>query len=114
MPYIANLENGRGNPTTGALSRLATALGTDLRISFGEPAEAPMPLPSSLVRVRRTERFRRAVELLGGDAESVVAALAAVGRVVDAGEQDWWRVLDAMVLVARYPVQARQVSDGEG
>jgi len=27
VPYIANLENGRGNPTTAALARLAEALG---------------------------------------------------------------------------------------
>src|SRR6202012_997262 len=30
VPYIANLENGRGNPTTAALRRLAEAL--DLRL----------------------------------------------------------------------------------
>ena len=30
VPYIANLENGRGNPTTAALARLAAAL--DLRL----------------------------------------------------------------------------------
>lgn len=103
MPYIANLENGRGNPTTGALTRLATALGTDLRISFGEPTPAPPPLPPSLVRLRRTERFRRAVALLDADPGEVIAALAAVGRVVNAGEQDWWRLLDAMVLIAQHP-----------
>jgi transcriptional regulator with XRE-family HTH domain len=28
VPYIANLENGRGNPTTAALTRLAEALGS--------------------------------------------------------------------------------------
>lgn len=107
MPYIANLENGRGNPTTGALARLASALGTELHISFGEPPSAPPPLPQSLVRLRRTERFRRAVDSLGADPAQVIAALAAVGqvvgRVVEASEQDWWRVLDAMVLVARHP-----------
>lgn len=103
VPYIANLENGRGNPTTAALSRLATALGTDLRIEFGGSEPAPEPLPPSLVRLRRTERFRRAVAELGADPQDVVAALAAVGRVVDASEQDWWRVLDAMVLIARHP-----------
>ncbi|MFI6099420.1 helix-turn-helix domain-containing protein [Lentzea sp. NPDC051213] len=104
VPYIANLENGRGNPTTGALARLATALGTNLRIEFGDaPEQAPPPLPPSLVRVRRTERFRKAVAEIGADPQDVVAALAAVGQVVDAGEQDWWRLLDAMVLIARHP-----------
>ncbi|KJK44837.1 hypothetical protein UK23_28150 [Lentzea aerocolonigenes] len=103
MPYIANLENGRGNPTTGALARLAGALGTELRISFGESAEAAPALPQSLVRLRRTERFRRAVALMDADPGEVIAALAAVGRVVEASEPDWWRVLDAMVLISRHP-----------
>ncbi|GAB2848183.1 helix-turn-helix domain-containing protein [Lentzea nigeriaca] len=103
VPYIANLENGRGNPTTGALARLASALGTELRISFGDGEEKPVPVPASLVRVRRTERFRRVVAEIGADPADVVAALAAVGAVVEAGEQDWWRMLDAMVLIARHP-----------
>jgi transcriptional regulator with XRE-family HTH domain len=103
VPYIANLENGRGNPTTGALSRLADALGTELRISFGEPPEAPSPLPQSLVRLRRTDRFQRAVAEIDADPAEVITALAAVGRLVEAGEQDWWRLLDAMVLIARHP-----------
>lgn len=104
MPYIANLENGRGNPTTGALARLAGALGTELRVSFGEAEDPPSPVPPSLVRVGRTERFRRVVAEIGASPGDVIAALAVVGRVVDAGEQDWWRLLDAMVLIARHPV----------
>ena len=34
VPYIANLENGRGNPTLSALSRLATALGARLQVTL--------------------------------------------------------------------------------
>ncbi|ADB29482.1 transcriptional regulator, XRE family [Kribbella flavida DSM 17836] len=34
VPYIANLENGRGNPTLATLDRLATALGTHLRVEL--------------------------------------------------------------------------------
>jgi len=34
VPYIANLENGRGNPTTAALARLAEALGMRLIITL--------------------------------------------------------------------------------
>src|SRR5436853_7314173 len=30
VPYVANLESGRGNPTLGALHPLAAALGTPL------------------------------------------------------------------------------------
>jgi transcriptional regulator with XRE-family HTH domain len=41
VPYIANLENGRGNPTLATLTRLATALGTTLRVTLQDqpPAE---------------------------------------------------------------------------
>lgn len=34
VPYIANLENGRGNPTTAALTRLADALGMRLVVTL--------------------------------------------------------------------------------
>ena len=40
VPYIANLENGRGNPTTAALSRLAGALGLRLEITLGAEEDA--------------------------------------------------------------------------
>ncbi|MGW4207776.1 helix-turn-helix domain-containing protein [Lentzea sp. NPDC004789] len=105
VPYIANLENGRGNPTLSALARLAGALGTELHVSFGSPSSSPPPLPPSLARLRRTERFRRAVALLEAEPGEVIAALAAIGQVVEAGEQDWWRVLDALVLIARHPAE---------
>jgi transcriptional regulator with XRE-family HTH domain len=44
VPYIANLENGRGNPTVSALDRLATALGAQLEVSISD--EPPPPAPS--------------------------------------------------------------------
>ncbi len=120
VPYVANLENGRGNPTTTALTRLAAALGTRLVITLapdedsrpaGEPASPAVP--ASLVRLGRTARFRRAVSAtaaaLGLDADEfsaqlvpVLAALAdTMGR--DLAEADWWRVLDALLLIAGYP-----------
>jgi len=40
VPYIANLENGRGNPTLAALAALSRALGAELRIDLGPDAEA--------------------------------------------------------------------------
>ena len=65
VPYIANLENGRGNPTTAALTRLAEALGMRLVVTLvpgeeGQQAEDPAPeVPASLVRLGRTARFRQ-------------------------------------------------------
>jgi transcriptional regulator with XRE-family HTH domain len=117
VPYIANLENGRGNPTTAALARLAEALGLRLVVTL-EDGEAPPPpgapeIPASLVRLGRTARFRRAAAVLAAalDAEAdeltvrLVAALAAIGTALgrDLAEADWWRLLDALTLVAAHP-----------
>ena len=122
VPYIANLENGRGNPTTAALARLAEALGMRLVITLvpdcGRQAGAPAPpaVPASLVRLGRTARFRQAIkamtEALDMDAEEfsarVVAALAGLAHSMgkDLAEPDWWRILDALMLVAAHPASS--------
>src|SRR5882757_6357391 len=118
VPYIANLENGRGNPTTAALARLAEALGLRLVVTLeaGEEdaAAAGAPgIPASLVRLGRTARFRRAVAVMAAARHAepgrlsvrLVAALAAMGAAVDRdlAEADWWRLLDAVMLVAAHP-----------
>src|SRR5580698_3289844 len=84
VPYIANLENGRGNTTIGALSRLAAALGRRLVGGLAGGATGPdrpdrpdgpdgsdgrdnskkreaAAMPASLIRFARTQRFRRTV-----------------------------------------------------
>ena len=120
VPYVANLENGRGNPTTAALARLAEALGMRLVITLvpdegshqaGEPA--PPAVPASLVRLGRTARFRQAVAAMTAaldvDAEDFsaqfVAALAALAHSMgkDLAEPEWWRIIDALLLVATHP-----------
>jgi transcriptional regulator with XRE-family HTH domain len=120
VPYIANLENGRGNPTTAALRRLAEALGLRLVVTLvpeeadgqaGAPASPQMP--ASLVRLGRTARFRGSVTdmaaALDRDAEEFsgqfVAALAMVAQAMDRdlAEADWWRLLDALLLIAEHP-----------
>jgi transcriptional regulator with XRE-family HTH domain len=117
VPYIANLENGRGNPTTAALTRLAEALGLRLVVTLapgeGSAASETPGVPASLVRLGRTERFRAAVAVIApalgvspdefsGQLVTALAALAqALGR--DLAEADWWRLLDALVLVAAHP-----------
>ena len=120
VPYIANLENGRGNPTTAALTRLAEALGMRLVVSLvpGEEgrqagASASPEIPASLVRLGRTARFREAVRVIAAtldlDADAfsgrLVAALAilAHGMGRDLAEADWWRLLDALLLIATHP-----------
>ncbi len=122
VPYIANLENGRGNPTTAALTRLAEALGMRLVVSLvpGEEgrqagASASPEIPASLVRLGRTARFREAVRVIAAtldlDADAfsgrLVAALAilAHGMGRDLAEADWWRLLDALLLIATHPAE---------
>jgi transcriptional regulator with XRE-family HTH domain len=129
VPYIANLENGRGNPTTAALTRLAEALGLRLVVTLapaeegsaagagtgaGAPAAAGTPrVPASLVRLGRTGRFRAAVAVMAPALDAspdefsgqLVAALAALAQALgrDLAEADWWRLLDALMLVAAHP-----------
>ena len=120
VPYIANLENGRGNPTATALTRLAGALGMRLVITLipdgdSEQAREPAPpeVPASLVRLGRTARFRQAVTAIaaaldldtGQFADQFVAALAALAHAMgkDLAEPDWWRILDALLLIAAHP-----------
>jgi transcriptional regulator with XRE-family HTH domain len=120
VPYIANLENGRGNPTITALTRLAEALGMQLVVTL-IPAEesqracaASLPeMPASLVRLGRTSRFRQAVKLIATtldlDADEfsgqLVAALAMLAHTLgkDLAEADWCRLLDALLLIATHP-----------
>jgi transcriptional regulator with XRE-family HTH domain len=123
VPYIANLENGRGNPTITALTRIAEALGMALVVTLvpGEEskesrrasATASPGMPASLVRLGRTPRFRQAVTeiaaTLGLDADELsrqlVAALATMAHTMgkDLVEADWWRLLDALLLIAAHP-----------
>jgi transcriptional regulator with XRE-family HTH domain len=124
VPYIANLENGRGNPTVTALTRLAEALGMRLAVTLvpGEEtqqasATASPEMPASLVRLGRTPRFRQTVRelatTLGLDADEfarrLVAALAMIARTMgkDLAEADWWRLLDALLLIAAHPAASR-------
>lgn len=131
VPYIANLENGRGNPTISALERIAKALDMRLNIILqpiaggddaGNPATqatathpttVPPSIPATLVRLGRTERFRRTAiacsDSLGTDAgqftDRLVSALATVADTLDRDldEADWWRLLDALLLIATHP-----------
>jgi transcriptional regulator with XRE-family HTH domain len=118
VPYIANLENGRGNPTTAALTRLAEALGLRLVVGLapaeeGSAAVSAPGIPASLVRLGRTDRFRSAVAVMAPALDvspdefsvQLVAALAALAQAMgrDLAEADWWRLLDALLLVAAHP-----------
>jgi transcriptional regulator with XRE-family HTH domain len=114
-PYIANLENGRGNPTLAAVNSLATALGVRLSVELAEDDEpardAPAALPDSLVQFSRSPRFGAEARWLAaatGTAETLLrqrllqamAGMAALTTRPLSG-LDWHRILDAAVLIAR-------------
>jgi transcriptional regulator with XRE-family HTH domain len=120
VPYIANLENGRGNPTLFALGKLASALGMKLAISLVPAGHGPeagpdavAELPGTLVRLRRTAEFRRATEAMarglglehGDFSTRLTSALATLAGALgtEPSEADWWRLLDALVLMATLP-----------
>ena len=120
VPYVANLENGRGNPTATALTRLAAALGMRLVITFASDEDSPQArepaspdVPASLVRLGRTARFRQAVTDIAAALDrdpdelsaQLVATLATLAHTMgkDLAEPDWWRVLDALLLIAAHP-----------
>jgi transcriptional regulator with XRE-family HTH domain len=113
VPYVANLENGRGNPTLASLHRLAGALGVPLsELVAGEegPAAEPAALPESLARFSQGTRFRQETRRLAAEQKVTLAevrhqlltAMAAVPqphRGLD--DLDWHRVLDALILILR-------------
>jgi transcriptional regulator with XRE-family HTH domain len=112
VPYVANLENSRGNPTLSSLHRLAGALGTALSELLADPDDtAPEPgLPTSLAEFSRGARFPQEVRRLAAEEQTtpdevrvkLLTAMAAVPQP-DWGldELDWHRILDALVLVLR-------------
>jgi transcriptional regulator with XRE-family HTH domain len=123
VPYVANLENGRGNPTVAALSHLAEALGMQLVLSLAPAEESPTAkqearpqIPHSLVRLGRTARFRQTAEMISGHLDidpaeftpKLVNTLAMVADTLqrDMAEADWWRLVDALTLIATCPASS--------
>jgi transcriptional regulator with XRE-family HTH domain len=115
VPYIANLENGRGNPTLSAVNSLAAALGVRLTVDLtegDEPArEAPAALPDSLVQFSRSARFSTEARRLAAAMrvsetlvrERLLHAMVSMSSLTTRplSELDWHRVLDAAVLISR-------------
>jgi transcriptional regulator with XRE-family HTH domain len=119
VPYLANLENGRGNPTFNVLTSLANALQAplhDLVRSSGHEeallAEETLRLatmPDSLKSYSRSRRFKEQVDRLAQQRKlsyeqmrsTLLTSLAAapVDMKDDFETRDWDRLLDAYVLV---------------
>jgi transcriptional regulator with XRE-family HTH domain len=109
VPYIANLENGRGNPTVSALDRLATALGAQLEVRIGdEPPPEPPSVGAELVA--SSDRADRVITTLAAAQSRPRSAVRAdVVRAVDglsvvlarpAAAADLDRLLDLLLLAA--------------
>lgn len=112
VPYIANLENGRGNPTVAALDRLATALGAQLQLTIVDetpPAATDASVAADLLaaspRARRViadlaatqGKTKRAVE------RSLVATVDALSGLLPAEPTtaDLDRLLDLLLLAGK-------------
>lgn len=110
VPYIANLENGRGNPTMAALGRLADALGLRLDVDLAAADEPSPPVAPSgaALRFARTDRFATEATRLAAHtgvpertARQRLLALLATAQEATGGElstTDYERFLDALVL----------------
>src|SRR5207253_11422569 len=101
-------ESHLWRPGRGAAARAAAGAGGGTSAVTGTPG-----VPASLVRLGRTERFRAAVAVMAPALDAspdefsgqLVAALAALAQALgrDRAEADWWRLLDALLLVAAHP-----------
>ena len=118
LPYVSNLERGRGNPTLDALRSLAVALqqsvsdllGEDAAESTFDPQELVLDqAPPSLRAFVQTARFRETVAQLAdrhgrSPAEmhkSLMIGMASAPRrsTGEPTEDDWRRLLDAYSLI---------------
>ena len=117
LPYVSNLERGRGNPTIEALRSIAGALQQPVADLLGGESEEGFDsaefvlaeAPKSLRAFTRSVRFKEAVERLASEQEMPAAEM---GRVLMIGmasaprrsagepaEEDWRRLLDAYSLI---------------
>ncbi|WP_432885845.1 helix-turn-helix domain-containing protein [Kribbella sp. CA-245084] len=119
VPYIANLENGRGNPTVAALDRLATALGAELEVRIGD-SEPPAPLSVGAELVSGSDRADSVVALLA-DAVAGAGGAARAGGAGGAGgvvrgrsraavRRDLVAALDSLAVLLGRPPSAADVS----
>ena len=119
MPYVANLEHGRGNPTVDRLRRIAEALETSLAELVGDEAAGGLDnslagLPPEVAVFSRTERFASEVEELAQRRNelpedvrqqllSAIAAAPRRSRDERLTDIDLNRLLDTFVTILRQP-----------
>ena len=107
VPYIANLENGRGNPTVSALDRLATALGAQLELSLSDEPDAPAsstaedllaasPRAAKVIAAAASAQSRPRTAIRAGLLQTLDSLITLLGR--PAGPADLDRLLDLLLL----------------
>ena len=118
LPYVSNLERGRGNPTLDALSTLAGALDMPLRNLVGDGVVAHVGIdlvlasaPPSLLQFSRSADFQETVEDLAkrqGESVDAMRERLLVGMASspqrssgEPTEEDWRRILDAYSLILK-------------
>ena len=118
LPYVSNLERGRGNPTLEALQALARALDIPLASLVGDGVGAQVGLevvlasaPASLLQFSRSPGFQETVAELAerqGESEAVMRQKLLVGMASspqrssgEPTEEDWRRILDAYSLILK-------------
>lgn len=118
IPYVSNLERGRGNPTLSALRSVAEALQQSVVELLGQseseegfdPAELVLAeAPQSLRVFTRSDRFRSTVEKLANQQDvpaqemsrRLMIGMASAPRrgAGEPTEVDWRRLLDAYSLI---------------
>jgi transcriptional regulator with XRE-family HTH domain len=107
VPYIANLENGRGNPTLAALDRLSGALGTSLVVALREDERRPVCEELGTL-VDSSDRATRVIGRLASAAgttrrvvrEQLIETLQALAGLLPRppAEPDLNRLLDLLLL----------------
>ncbi|WP_166665797.1 helix-turn-helix domain-containing protein [Kribbella caucasensis] len=83
VPYIANLENGRGNPTVSALERLTAALGARLQLSIVGDEQVVEPRSDLAALIAESPRAKSVVHRLAGNGRSRRAVEAQLLATLD-------------------------------
>lgn len=115
LPYVSNLERGRGNPTLDALRALSTALDLPLSalVTNGEETDSSditlAHAPASLLQFARTPRFQSTVARLAEEHECppaemrqrlLIGMISAPRRSTgDPTDEDWRRLLDVYSVI---------------
>lgn len=116
LPYVSNLERGRGNPTLDALTVLARALEVTLAALMGDDEDANDPLgialasaPRSLLQFAKSSEFEAVVariaiqnkESVDSIRKRILTGMASSPRRSsgEPTEDDWRRILDAYSLI---------------